>query len=320
VAKRLSDLLGKQVPCAPDCIGKEVEGMAAGMKPGDVLLLENLRFHPEEEKNDNEFGQRLGLLADVYVNDAFATAHRGHASNVAVMAAVKESCAGFLLKNELDYFHKAMENPERPLIAVMGGAKVSGKLDALENIVQKVDAVIVGGGMAFTFLRAQGYAVGASLVEEDLIQTATTILEKAKQQGGAIVLPIDCVVAETIDANAATEVVSVGNIPAGWMGLDIGPQTESLFTESLRPAKTIVWNGPMGVFEKEPFSKGTEAVVKALAHSEALTIVGGGDSVTAVHKWHAADQMSYISTGGGAFLEMLEGKKLPAIAALEKGL
>jgi phosphoglycerate kinase len=317
VAKYLAGVLGMEVGFAPECIGPEVEDMVARMKPRDVLLLENLRFHAEEEKNDPGFGRQLAALADVYLNDAFATAHRAHASNVAVLSTVAEYGAGFLLKNEIEYFRKAMEKPERPLVALMGGAKVSGKLEALENIIQKVDKVVIGGGMAFTFLQAKGGEVGSSLVEEDLIETAKNIMALAEERNVAFLLPIDCVIAEEIDAQAASNITSADNIPEGWMGLDIGPETEKLFAKSLTDAKTIVWNGPMGVFEMEPFSSGTEAMVEAVANSSALTIVGGGDSVTAVHKWHAADRMSYISTGGGAFLEMLEGKKLPAIAALE---
>ena len=317
VAKHLAAVMGQDVGFAPDCVGPEVEQLVAHMKPRDVLLLENLRFHPEEEKNDADFGRKLAALADVYLNDAFATAHRAHASNVAVLSAIADSGAGFLLKDEIEYFNKAMGNPARPLAALMGGAKVSGKLQALENVIQKVDKMLIGGGMAFTFLKAKGFDVGNSLVENDLIETAKKIMGLAQERNVKFLLPVDCVIAEKIDAQAATNVTSAENIPAGWMGLDIGPETEKLFAKALTDAKTIVWNGPMGVFELEPFSSGTEAMVQAVADSPALTIIGGGDSVTAVHKWHAADKMSYISTGGGAFLELLEGKTLPSFAALE---
>ncbi len=318
VARHLSKLLGKEVRFAHDCIGRDVEQMAAKMKPKEILLLENLRFHAEEEKNDAEFGHRLASLADVYINDAFATAHRAHASNVAVLSSVKDCGAGFLLKNEIEYFQKAMTEPERPLVAIMGGAKVSGKLEALENIVRKVDKVLIGGGMAFTFLTARGHEVGNSLIERDLIETARDIMNLAQERRVEFLLPVDCVIAEKIDPEAPVNVVPVGRIPVGWTGVDIGPETEKLYARALTDAKTIVWNGPMGVFEMEPFSSGTQAMIRAVADSPALTIVGGGDTDTALHKWDAADKISYISTAGGAFLEMLEGKKLPAIAALEK--
>ena len=318
-AEHLSRILGKDVRFAPDCIGPEVEKMAAEMKPGDVLMLENLRFHPEEEKNNPDFARKLASVADVYINDAFATAHRAHASNVAILAFVPLCGAGFLLKSEVESFRKTMGNPERPLVALMGGAKVSGKLDALENIIKKVDKVIVGGGMAFTFLKAKGFEVGKSLVEPDLIETARNIMAAAREHAVDFLLPIDCVVAEKIDPAAEISIVPVEKIPADKMGLDIGPETRKIFSDALKGAKTIVWNGPMGVFETEPFSKGTEATVRAVADSPAFSFVGGGDTDTAVHLWNAADKMSYISTAGGAFLEMLEGKKLPALEALEQG-
>ena len=318
VAKYLSQVLQKKVILAPDCIGPEVEKLVSEMQPRDILLLENLRFHPEEEKNDREFGRKLANLADVYINDAFGTAHRAHASNVAVVEFVKEFGGGFLMKNEIEYFRKAMVEPARPLVAIMGGAKVSEKLDALENLIQKVDKIFIGGGMAFTFLKAQGYEVGKSLVEGELIETAKRIMAKAKERKVALLLPVDCVAADQLDPRASTKITSIQEIPPEWMGLDIGPATQVLFTESLAEAKTIVWNGPMGVFEMEPFSKGTFAMVKALAESSALTIVGGGDTDVAVHKLNAADKISYISTGGGAFIEILKGKPLPAISVLER--
>jgi phosphoglycerate kinase len=318
VAKYLSQVLQKKVILAPDCIGPEVEKLASEMQPRDILLLENLRFHPEEEKNDREFGRHLANLADVYINDAFGTAHRAHASNVAVVEFVKEFGGGFLMKNEIEYFRKAMVEPARPLVAIMGGAKVSEKLDALENLIQKVDKIFIGGGMAFTFLTALGYEVGKSLVEGELVETAKRIMAKAKERKVALLLPVDCVVADQLDSKASTKITSIQEIPPGWMGLDIGPATQVLFAESLAEAKTIVWNGPMGVFEMEPFSKGTFAMVRALAESSALTIVGGGDTDVAVHKLNAADKISYISTGGGAFIEILKGKPLPAISVLER--
>jgi phosphoglycerate kinase len=318
VAKYLCQVLQKKVILAPDCIGQEVEKLVSEMQPRDILLLENLWSHPEEKKNDREFGRRLAILADVYINDAFGTAHRAHASNVAVVEFVKEFGGGFLMKNEIEYFRKAMVEPARPLVAIMGGAKVSEKLDALENLIQKVDKIFIGGGMAFTFLTALGYDVGKSLVEGELIETAKRIMAKAKERKVALLLPVDCVAADQLDSHASTKITSIQEIPPGWMGLDIGPATQVLFAESLAEAKTIVWNGPMGVFEMEPFSKGTFAMVKALAESSALTIVGGGDTDVAVHKLNAADKISYISTGGGAFIEILKGKPLPAISVLER--
>ena len=318
VAKHLAKVLQKNVPLAPDCIGPEVEKMVSELKPKDVLLLENLRFHPEEEKNDKDFGRKLANLADVYINDAFATAHRAHASNVAIVEFVPEYGAGFLMKNEIEYFQKAMESPKRPLVAIVGGAKVSGKLHALENLLQKVDKVLIGGGMAFTFLKAHGFEVGNSLVENDLLETARRIMDHAYQRRIKLYLPVDCVAADKSDPQAKTITIPIQEIPPGWMGLDIGPATEKLFSEALHDARTIVWNGPMGVFEMEPFSNGTRTMVEIVAESDALTIVGGGDTDVAVHKWNAAEKISYISTGGGAFIEMLEGKPLPAITALEK--
>ena len=318
MAKCLSRVLQKKVTLAPDCIGPEVEKLVSAMQPSDILLLENLRFHPEEEKNDREFGRQLANLADVYINDAFGTAHRAHASNVAVVEFVREFGGGFLMKNEIEYFRKAMVEPARPLVAIMGGAKVSEKLAALENLIQKVDKIFIGGGMAFTFLKAKGYEVGKSLVEGELIETAKRIMEKANERRVEFLLPVDCVAADRIDPQASTKITSIQEIPPDWMGLDIGPATQVLFAESLKEAKTIVWNGPMGVFEMEPFSKGTFAMVRALAESSALTIVGGGDTDVAVHKLNVMDKISYISTGGGAFIEILKGKPLPAISVLER--
>jgi phosphoglycerate kinase len=281
-----------------------------------VLLLENLRFYIEEEKNDENFSRQLAELGEVFVNDAFATAHRKHASNVGVTRFISPCVGGFLLKKEIMYFENAMGNPVRPLAAILGGAKVSGKIEALKNLIGKVDKIIIGGGMAFTFLKAVGYEVGRSMVEENMLDVAVDILQIAKKQGVNFYLPIDVVVAEEVDARAVTKIVPIQEIPANWMGLDIGPASTSLFAEALENAKTIVWNGPMGVFEIDPFSRGTFAMVNIVANSYAMTIVGGGDTDVAVHRCGESYKISYISTGGGAFLELLEGKELPGIAVL----
>ena len=317
VARRLGELLKKEVRLAPDCIGPEVEKIVAAMKPGDVLLLENLRFHKEEEKNEAGFAQALAKLADVYVNDAFAVSHRAHASVEGVTQFFSDKAAGFLMRDELHYLGKVMEEPARPLVAVIGGAKVSGKLEVLQNLAPRVDRLIIGGGMAFTFLKSQGMNVGKSLVEEDLLKTAKEILEEADKKEIKVYLPVDCVVADKMDPSAQTEVVPVGKIPADWMGLDIGPESLKNFGEALKDAKTILWNGPMGVFEMEPFSKGTMGMVQKIVSSGAMSIVGGGDTDPAVHQSGFADRISYISTAGGAFLELLEGKKLPGVEALK---
>ena len=316
-AKRLSRLLGKEVKLAPDCIGDEVRAMIDAMQPGDVLMLENLRFYPGEEKNDADFAKALVNGCDIYVNDAFAVSHRAHASVEAITQFFPVVAAGFLMKNEMNYFDKAMKNPIRPLVAILGGAKVSGKIEVLENLCDKVDKIIIGGGMAFTFLKALGYNVGKSLVEEDLIGTALKTYEKARTKGIKFYLPVDCVVADQFNPSAETKVTTIQEIPEGWMALDIGPATVTLFSEALQNAKTIVWNGPMGVFEMDAFSRGTFAMVSAVANSYALTIVGGGDTDVAVHRAGEYAKISYISTGGGAFLELLEGKKLPGIKVLE---
>lgn len=316
VAKRLGRLLHKEVHMASDCIGSQVESMINDMSAGEIVLLENLRFHSEEEKNDSDFGKKLAALCDVYVNDAFGTAHRAHASNAAIINYVEESVAGFLMRDEITYFERSMENPMRPLVAVIGGAKVSSKIKAVENLLHKVDKLIIGGGMAFTFLKAWGYNVGKSLVEEEMIDVALNIIEEAKKNRVKLYLPIDCVAADRFDANAETKVLPVQEIPDEWMGLDIGPATTTLFAEALQNAKTIIWNGPMGVFEMDAFSRGTFAMVSNVAASYALTIVGGGDTDVAIHKAGESSKISYISTGGGAFLELLEGKQLPAFKAL----
>ena len=317
VARRLGDLLKKEVPLAPDCIGPEVERMVEALKPGDVLLLENLRFHKEEEKNDPGFAQSLAKLADVYVNDAFAVSHRAHASVEGMTKFFKDKAAGFLMRDELHYLGKVMEDPARPLVAVIGGAKVSGKLEVLQNLAPRVNKLIIGGGMAFTFLKAVGMNVGKSLVEEDLVKTAQGILEEARKKGVKVFLPVDCVAAEKMDPSAKAKVVPVDKIPGDSMGLDIGPETLNRFGEALKDARTILWNGPMGVFEMEPFSKGTLGMIRDIISSGAMSVVGGGDTDTAVHKSGQADKFSYISTAGGAFLELLEGKKLPGVEALK---
>ncbi|MBN2231329.1 MAG: phosphoglycerate kinase [Deltaproteobacteria bacterium] len=317
VAKRLGRLLKKDVTFLPDCVGAVVKQALAEAPAGAVLLLENLRFHPGESANDREYSRALADGIDVYVNDAFATAHRSHASVVGITEYVPECYAGFLMKAELDYFHRAMDNPMRPLVAIIGGAKVSSKLGAMANMVNLADKVIVGGAMAFTFLKSMGFGLGKSLVEEDMVAQAGEIFRQAIEKGVRFYLPVDCVAGDRLAPDADTRVVPIQEIPRGWMGLDIGPATTTLFNEVIQNAKTIIWNGPMGAFEIDAFSRGTRAMVHNVANTYALTIVGGGDTDVAVQKSGEVDRISYISTGGGAFLELLEGKTLPAIAALE---
>jgi len=317
IARRLSRLLGKEVQMAGDCIGDGVRKLVAGMKPGCIALLENLRFHPEEEANADEFARELAGFGNVYIDDAFGNAHRRHASNVGITKFMKVCGAGFLIKKELDYFKKALDRPPRPFVAIIGGSKVSGKLEALTDLVKKVDKMIIGGGMAFTFLKAQGHEIGKSLVEDDLVAKARELMETARELSIKLYLPVDCVIAENKSAQAETKIVPVQEINPHWMGLDIGPATISLFTEALNNAKTIVWNGPMGMFEIDAFSRGTSALTHSVANSYALTIVGGGDTDVAIHKAGETDKITYISTGGGAFLELLGGRVLPAIEALE---
>ncbi len=317
VAKRLSRLLEKEVKLGPDCIGPEVEAMVGQMEFGDVLLLENLRFHDEEKKNDPEFCKQLARLADVYINDAFAVAHRAHASVVGVVEYFQECAAGFLLQKEMDYFHRSVRNPSRPLVAIVGGAKVSSKLGALRNMIDRVDKMIIGGAMANTFLKAQGHEVGVSRVEDDLLETANELIAKARKQGVKFYLPVDCIVADKFDPKAETKRTTTQEVPKSWMILDIGPASTMLFGEALEDAGTIIWNGPMGAFEMDAFSRGTMAMVQKLASSHALTIVGGGDTDVAVHRAGESSNISYISTGGGAFLMLMEGKVLPGVAALE---
>jgi phosphoglycerate kinase len=309
VAQRLSELLGMPVAMAPDCIGEEVEKMLP--KPGEILLLENLRFHPEEEKNDPEFSRKLARLGDVYVNDAFGTAHRAHASTVGIIDYLKPAAAGLLMEKELEYLEKCTQNPERPCVGILGGAKVSDKIEVIENLLKFADRLLIGGAMAYTFLKSQGKPVGKSLVEDDKLDLAKGLLEKA---GDRILLPVDHVVVEVLEENAPSEVVT--EIPEGMMGVDIGPATREAYAAVLKTAKTIIWNGPMGVFEKKPFDAGTVAVAKAVAESGALSVVGGGDSEKAVKAAGVADKISHISTGGGASLEYLAGLTLPGVAAL----
>lgn len=318
VAKRLGRLLEKDVKMAEDCVGPGVESLVSVMKDGDVLLLENLRFHAEEEKNDDAFSKALAGLCDVYINDAFAVSHRVNASVVAVAKYAPVSGAGFLLQKELDYFKKALAEPQRPLVAVIGGSKVSSKLTALENMLHHVDKFIIGGAMANTFLKSIGFQVGKSLVEEDLVEVARNIMKKSIGNGIKFYIPIDVVAAPDVASTAAIKFVPVQEIPSDWMALDIGPATSLLFNEALYDAKTIVWNGPMGVFEVDAFSRGTIAMVNSIANSYALSIVGGGDTDAAIHKAGETDRISYISTGGGAFLTLLEGKMLPAVTMLEE--
>ena len=316
VAKRLGRLMGKEILFAPDCIGPAVEGLVAKMKPGDVLLLENLRFHKGEEKNDDAFSKALAALGDVYINDAFGAAHRAHASTVGITKFIPASVAGFLLKKEIEYLEGAVENPVRPFVAILGGAKVSGKIGVIENLGKRVDKVIIGGGMAFTFLKAKGLEIGNSLVENDMLDFAKGIEEHAFSRGVKFYLPVDCVVAVSREPGAETKIVPVQEIPKDWYALDIGPASVKLFNEAVQNAKTILWNGPMGVFEIDAFARGTFAMAHAVANAYALSIIGGGETALAVHRAGESDNMSFISTGGGAALELLEGKQLPGLTAL----
>lgn len=315
IAKRLQRLLDKDVIFAPDCIGSPVENIVSKMKDGDVILLENLRYHAEEEKNDEEFSKKLASLADFFINDAFGAAHRAHASTVGITRFLT-SAAGFLMKKEIEYLKGVVDNPIRPFVAILGGAKVSGKIGVLEHLENKVDKVIVGGGMAFTFIKAMGDEVGDSLVETEMIETAERIRRNLKAAGIKFYLPVDCVIAQSLEPGAETKIVPTLEIPKGWRALDIGPATVKLFSEALENAKTILWNGPMGVFEVDAFSRGTYSIANAVADAYALTIVGGGDTDLAVHRAGVTNALSFVSTGGGASLQLLEGKDLPGIAAL----
>lgn len=315
VAKRLQRVLNKEVFFAQDCVGPQVENMVSKMKDGDVMLLENLRFHPEEEKNDESFSRALSKLADYFVNDAFGAAHRAHASTAGITKFLP-SAAGFLLKKEIEYLKGVVDNPIRPFVAILGGAKVSGKIGVLENLADKVDKVIVGGGMAFTFIKAMGYEIGDSLVENDMLDLARIITEKLRKNNVKFYLPVDAVVGQSVEPGADTKIVTSQEITKGWRALDIGPASVKLFSEALQDAKTIIWNGPMGVFEIDAFSRGTFAIANAVSDAYAMTIVGGGDTDYAVHRAGVSDSISFISTGGGASLQLLEGKDLPGISAL----
>ena len=316
VAALTAEMIGRPVPLAPDCIGPKVEAAVAALKDGDCLMLENLRFHPEEEKNDAAFSRQLAALADVYVNDAFAVSHRAHASVVGVTAHVREKAAGFLLQKEMEYFQRAIGTPQRPLIAIVGGAKVSGKLQALQNMLGRVDRMIIGGAMANTFLKSQGYDVGASKVEDDLLDTARDLLVQARAKGVKVYLPVDVIAADRFAPDAVIKQVTIQDIPKNWMALDIGPASVVLFNEALADARTIVWNGPMGAFEMDAYARGTMALAHTVASSHALSVTGGGDSNAAVKQSGEAENISYMSTGGGAFLMLMEGKELPGIKAL----
>jgi len=313
-AETLGKLLEKPVKMAPDCTGAEVEALARSLKPGEVLMLENLRFHKEEEKNEPGFAKQLAGLGEVYVNDAFGSAHRAHASTEGV-AHHLPAVSGFLMEQELEYLSRATENPQHPYIAILGGAKISDKIAVIENLLKKCDRLIIGGGMANTFLAAKGYAMADSLVEAEAVATAKDILSKA---GAKLLLPVDAVIGDKFDAEAATKVVDVDKVPPGWRVMDIGPRSLEAFLAALKGAKLVVWNGPMGVFEFPKFAEGTFALAKALAGLGAITVIGGGDSASAVKKAGVAKQMTHVSTGGGASLEFLEGKVLPGVAALNK--
>jgi len=316
-AERLSELLGKEVILAKDVIGEDAKAKAAALKEGEILMLENVRFHKEETKNDPAFAKELASMADIYVNDAFGTAHRAHASTAGLADYLPSAC-GFLIKKELDIMGKALDNPERPFVAILGGAKVSDKISVIENLIDKVDTLIIGGGMAYTFFKAQGYSVGKSICEDDKVELAKSLLAKAKEKNVNLLLPVDNVVGKEFDANTEAKTVPSDAIPDDWMGLDIGEKTIELFSDAIKGAKTVVWNGPMGVFEMERFANGTKKIAEALANSDAISIVGGGDSAAAVEQLGFADKITHISTGGGASLEFLEGKELPGIAVLNE--
>ena len=319
VAKRLAELLGSPVIMAKDCVGPEVMQQVLSLKDGEVILLENLRFHPEEEANDPEFSKALAELGEVYVNDAFGTAHRAHASTEGITHFIKTAVAGFLIGRELLYLGKALQEPERPFVAILGGSKISGKIDVLENLFKKVDTVLIGGAMVFTFFKAQGYQTGKSLVEDSKVELALKILDEAKKKGIKLLLPTDVIVTAEISADSASHAASIDSIPENMIGVDIGPVTAEAYRKEILSARTVLWNGPMGVFEIDNFAAGTMAVAKALTEATAkgaTTIVGGGDSAAAIAKAGLSKEITHISTGGGASLEFLEGKELPGIAAL----
>ena len=317
VAKRLAELLGQEVKFAADAnvVGDNAKAAVAAMKDGDVVLLENTRYRAEETKNGEAFSEELASLADVFVNDAFGTAHRAHCSNVGVTKYVDTAVVGYLMQKEIDFLGNAVENPERPFVAILGGSKVSSKISVINNLLDKVDTLIIGGGMCYTFTKAQGGSVGNSLLEEDYLQYALDMVKKAEEKGVKLLLPVDAVAADAFSNDANTQVVAQNEIPEGWMGLDIGPKTAEMFADAVKSAKTVVWNGPMGCFEMPKFADGTKAVAEALANTDAVTIIGGGDSAAAVNQLGYGDKMTHISTGGGASLEFLEGKELPGVAA-----
>ncbi|HXJ82056.1 MAG TPA: phosphoglycerate kinase [Candidatus Methylomirabilis sp.] len=316
VAERLGQILGQPVPLAPDCVGPEVQQQVTALQPGQILMLENLRFHAEEEANDDGFGQELASLANVYVNDAFAAAHRAHASIEAITRHLRPAAAGLLMARELTALERILGDPERPVWAILGGAKVSDKLALVENLLGRVDGLLIGGGMAFTFLASLGHGIGRSLVETDRIDMARAVLDRARSRGIPARLPVDVVVATSVDDQSGLRTVAVREIPADRMGLDIGPATVAQFRAALSGAKTVVWNGPMGVFEKEPFAAGTLGVAKAVGECPGFSVVGGGDTIAAIHQAGVTSQIGYISTAGGAFLEFLEGRELPGVTAL----
>ncbi|WP_432360537.1 phosphoglycerate kinase [Sporosarcina sp. UB5] len=313
--KRLAELLGKDVKKLDSSVGEEVEQAVADMKAGDIILLENVRFHAGEEKNDPELAKKFAGLADVFVNDAFGAAHRAHASTAGIAQYIP-AVSGFLLEKELDVLGKALSNPERPFTAIIGGAKVKDKIGVIDNLLDNVDHLLIGGGLSYTFTKAQGYETGNSLVEEDKIELAQSFIQKAKEKNVKLHLPIDAVVADTFSENANVKTVKIDEIPNGWMGLDIGPETAELYADVIRNSKLVIWNGPMGVFEMEPFAAGTKNVALAMAETEAYTVIGGGDSAAAVEKFDVAERMDHVSTGGGASLEFMEGKELPGVTAL----
>ena len=319
VAKRLTELLGQEVKFAadPEVVGPNAKAAVEAMKDGDIILLENTRYRAEETKNGDEFSKDLASLCDVFVNDAFGTAHRAHCSNVGVTKYVDTAVVGYLMQKEIDFLGNAVENPVRPFVAILGGAKVSSKISVIENLLDKVDTLIIGGGMAYTFMAAHGEPVGKSLLEKDYMEYALQMEEKAKEKGVKLLIPIDTVVGDDFKNDCNFKVVERGEIPDGWEGMDIGPETEKLFAEAVKDAKTVVWNGPMGVFENPTLAAGTIAVAKALADTDATTIIGGGDSAAAVNQLGFGDKMSHISTGGGASLEFLEGKELPGVMAAD---
>ena len=315
IAKRLSELLGKEVHMADDVIGDSAKSLAASLKEGDVMLLENVRFHKEEEANDMAFSKALAELADVYVNDAFGTAHRAHASTEGVAKYLPAVC-GYLIQKEINVMGKALNNPVRPFVAILGGKKVSDKINVITNLIDKVDELLIGGGMAYTFFKAKGYEIGKSICEDDKVELAKELMEKAAHKGVKLLLPIDNVVATEFSNDAESKVVASNEIPEDWEGVDIGPETVKLYGDALKNAKTVIWNGPMGVFEFDKFAVGTNEIAKILGGLDAITIIGGGDSAAAIEKGGFADKMTHISTGGGASLEFLEGKELPGIACL----